>query len=460
MTPAPFTSDLTAQLFGEEEAAAILSDQAFIRHMVTVEAALARACAKVGLVAQADADTLSARLAQMKIAPQALGKGMASAGVPVPALVAILRENCGCEAQALHWGATSQDIVDCAHVLQWRALLSLLEGRLTALLDGMRVASDLHASTMMAGRTRSQIATPITLGLRIATWAQPLIALEAELPRLRAQLLRVQFGGASGAGSAVGDKAEALSAALAQALGLTQGPCWQLDRSGPQALGAWLMRLTAALGKLARDLIIAGRTEIAEMRAGQGGGSSTMPQKSNPVGAEAIVTLAHYSAALQPLLAQAAMPAEERDGAVWALEWLALPQMGMAASASLRRAGVLIETLQADLSQLAAHLQAGQGAVMAEAASFILARYMTRSEAGTHVKNALAKARETGKPLWQVLQDDAELGALEDWSACLAPESARPAAEAMRGRIWASRADRGARDTRAETSPQRPETDG
>ena len=459
MTPAPFTSALTAPLFGEAEAAALLSDQAFIGHMVTVEAALARACATVGLVAQADAATISARLAQIRVAPEQPGAGMASAGVPVPALVTILREACGSEGDALHWGATSQDIVDCAHVLQWRDLLGLLEQRLSALLDGMRAASDAHAGTMMAGRTRSQISTPITLGLRIATWAQPLIALEAELPHLRAQLLRVQFGGASGAGSAVGDKAEALSMALAQELGLTPAPCWHLDRSGPQALGAWLVRLTAALGKLARDLIIAGRSEIGEIRAGQGGGSSTMPQKSNPVGAEAIVTLAHYTAALQPLLAQAAMGQEERDGATWALEWLALPQMGMGASASLRHAGMLVESLRPDIARMTLHLDAGQGAIMAEAASFALARHMTRAEAGAFVKQALAKARETGKTLAQVLHDDAALGALEDWAACLAPVGARPAAEAMRSRIWGARADQDARDRRAATSQQRPETD-
>lgn len=442
MTPAPFTSALTAPLFSEPKAAAILSDDAFVAHMVRVEAALARACAAVGLVEQADADTLAAGLAKMRVAPEHLGAGMASAGVPVPALVAILREGCGVEGQALHWGATSQDIVDCAHVLQWRALLDLLGQRLTALLDAMRAQSNAHSDTVMAGRTRSQIATPVTLGLRLATWAQPLIALEADLPGLKAQILRVQFGGASGTGSAVGDKAEALSLALAQALDLTPAPCWHLDRAGPQALGAWLVRLTAGLGKLARDLIIAGRSEIGELRAGAGGGSSTMPQKSNPVAAEAIVTLAHYTAALQPLLAQAAMAQEERDGAVWALEWLAVPQMGVAASASLHHAQALITSLQADTGRMAAHLDTGQGAIMAEAASFALARHMPRAQAGSVVKQALATARSTGKSLAQVLGEDGALGGLEDWSSCLAPDSASPAAEAMRNRIWAARTTR------------------
>ena len=440
MMPAPFTSALTAPLFGDPEAAEALSDQAFVTHMVTVEAAFARACAVVGLVSAADAEALCTQLAQVRIVPEQLGAGMASAGVPVPALVALLRAGCGEAGQALHWGATSQDIVDCAHVLQWRDLLGLLGHRLTSLLDMMKAQGDAHATTCMAGRTRSQIATPVTLGLRIATWAQPLITLEAELPGLKAQVIRVQFGGASGSGSAVGDKAAPLSAALAQELGLVSAPCWHLDRSGPQALGAWLVRLTAALGKMARDLSLAGRSEIGELRAGEGGGSSTMPQKSNPVGAEAMITLAHYAAALQPLLAQAAMAQEERDGAAWALEWLAMPQMGLTASASLRHAQTLISSLQADTGRLAAHLDTGQGAVMAEAASFALARHMPRAQAGNVVKQALATARSSGTSLAQLLSEDDALGGLEDWPTCLAPESAIPAAKAMQERIWSSRA--------------------
>ncbi|TVP72485.1 MAG: 3-carboxy-cis,cis-muconate cycloisomerase [Rhodobacteraceae bacterium] len=458
MTPAPFTSALTAPLFGDAEAAEILSDQAFIAHMITVEAALARACAAVGLVRPADAEALCVTLAQARISPEQLGTGMASAGVPVPALVAELRKNCGAEGQALHWGATSQDIVDCAHVLQWCALADLLAGRLSALLDAMAALSAAQADTVMAGRTRSQIATPITLGLRIATWAQPLITLEAELPDLKTRLMRVQFGGSSGSGSAVGEKAGVLSMALAQELGLAPAPCWHLDRSGPQALGAWLVRLSASLGKLARDLSLAGRSEIGEIRAGTGGGSSTMPQKSNPVSAEAVISLAQYTTALQPLLAQAAMAQEERDGAAWALEWLALPQMGVAASAGLRHAHALITSLQADLARMAAHLDAGQGAVMAEAASFALARHMPRAEAGRVVKQALEAARNTGTSLAQVLREDDKFGALEDWTRCLAPESAQPAAEAMRARIWALRDGPDARDRRAAISRQKPES--
>ena len=442
MTPAPFTSPLTAPLFGDDEVAAMLSDEAFVARMIEVEGALAVACAKTGLADPAGARRVAERLDTMTIAPGDLGSGMARDGVPVPALVATLRQRLGADGSALHIGATSQDVVDTASVLQWRDLLALIETRLLTLLDALKAASETHAATMMVARTRSQAATPITFGLRIATWAQPLIALEADLPRVRKLLLRVEFGGAAGSASAVGDKGEALTAAFAAELGLDPAPSWHLDRSGPLALGGWFVGLTAALAKIARDLIVSGRTEVGEVRAGQGGGSSTMPQKANPVGAEAIVTLAQYAATLQPLLAQAAAPLEERDGAVWALEWLALPQMAMAAGACLRHAQALVGSMEADGDRMRAQLTAGQGAVMAEAAAVALARHLPRGEAAARVRDALARAQAAGVPLAQVLAADPELGPLEDWPACLAPDSAQPAAEAMRRRIFAARVSR------------------
>jgi len=440
MTPAPFLSPLTAPFFGDAEAADILSDDCFAAQMVRVEAAFARACGLVGLIPAEAAARISARLEGMQPDLEELGTGLASAGVPVPALVAQLQAVLGQDAPFLHWGATSQDIIDCAHLLQWRALIDLLNGRLSALLDGLEAASTEHANTLMAARTRSQIAAPVTFGLRIATWAQPLIAAEAALPAMRAALLRVQFGGAAGSAAAVGSKSTALSAALADELGLRDAPCWHGDRSGILALGAWLTTLTSGLSKMARDLILLGRSEAAEASAGVGGASSTMPQKSNPVAAETVVALAEYAACLHPALIRAASPAEERDGAAWALEWLALPQMGVAAASALRLMTGLIGTVTADPARMTAHLSTDHGAALAEAASFALAAHMPRPEAVVLVKEALALARAEGTDLAQALARHSRSGTLEDWPLRLDMVGQVDAAEAMRRRILAQRA--------------------
>lgn len=439
MTPAPFTSALTGQLFGDPDGQAILSDDAFVGHLIAVEAAFARACGQVGLIPQDAADRISRKLAGLTLSPADLGPGMASAGVPVPALVAKLQSALGADGQYLHWGATSQDIVDCAHLLQWRKMLALLEKRLSALLDLLQAESQAHAGLLMAARTRSQVATPITLGLRLAFWAQPLIGLEQDLPALQARLLRVQFGGAAGSAGAVGPHAASLAMALAQELGLADGPCWHTDRGSILALGGWLSALTAALAKAARDLIVLGRSEIAELRAGSGGGSSTMPQKSNPVAAEAILTLADFTACLQPALSRAAMPLEERDGAAWALEWLALPQMGMSAAAALRHADGLMSSLRADADRMRATLQADHSAVLSEAASFALAAYLPRPEATRIVRSALEQARKAGLSLPEALGMHPETAGLPDLSDKLTPESQVAAARDMAARIFSLR---------------------
>lgn len=439
MTPAPFDSGLLGPLLGDGQAAETLSEARFVAHMITVEAALARACGTVGIIPQDVAARLSDALAQTRIDPRDLGAGTAATGVPVPALVKQLQAGLGADGQFLHWGATSQDIVDCAHVLQWRDMLDMLAARVAQLLDALQHASDAQSETLMAGRTRSQVATPISFGLRIATWAQPLIALDAALPDIRARLLRVQFGGASGSASAVGTHGAALSAELARELGLADAPCWHTDRMSIMAVGGWLAGVSAALAKMARDLVTLGRSEIAEARAGTGGGSSTMPQKSNPVGAEAIITLADWTACLQPALTRAASPMEERDGAAWALEWLALPQMGMATAAALRHAQALADSLTADPARMAVQLDAGNGAVLAEAASFALAAYMPRPQAQEVVKAALARAVENGISLPQALnQHEASCG-LADWTAILSAQSQLAASEVMRTRIFAER---------------------
>lgn len=439
MALSAFDSPMLGGLFADTEAGGLLGDDALVQKMIAVEAALARACAQVGLIPGEAAATLSRELAHATVLPGDLRAGTASAGVPVPALVAALRAIAGPEGRWLHWGATSQDIVDCATILQWRDMLDLLGMRIGAVLDRLEEASAALADQPMAGRTRSQVAVPISLGLRIAQWAQPLIGLERELPGLRARLLRVQFGGAAGSASAVGDKGAALSAALAADLGLLDSPCWHTDRSAVVVLGGWLAALSAALAKLARDLIVMGRSEIAEMRAGAGGGSSTMPQKSNPVAAEAIVTLADFVALLQPGLARAAAPLEERDGAAWSLEWLCLPQMGMATAAALRHAQALADSLRPDPARMAAQLAQDGGAVLSEAASFALSAHMPREAAQAVVKEALAAAQGAGHSLIGQLSQDPRSRDLEIWPERLDAGHLLAPAQDMATRIFAQR---------------------
>lgn len=404
MAVSPLDSAVLAPLFGDAEAGAAFTDAAEVAAMVAVERALARAEGAVGVIPAEAAAAISDGLAGFVPEPAALAAGTLSAGVPVPALVAALRKPLPAEAgQWLHWGATSQDIVDTALALRLQPVLALLDARLAALADTLAAAARRWRDLPFAGRTRSQVAAPITFGLRVAHWRQPLPVLGADLARLAPRLTRVQLGGAVGANSAIFPHGPAVAAALARELGLHDAPAWHTDRAALGAFAGWCAALTGALGKMAGDLILMGRSESGEARAGAGGGSSTMPQKANPVAAETITALARLTACLTAPVHLAALHAEERDGAAWGLEWLVLPQIVVATAAALRHAEGLADTLAPDAERMREVLEAGGGVALAEAASFLLAAHMPRADAQALVKKAVAALPDTGETLAEAL---------------------------------------------------------
>ncbi|MEO1798048.1 MAG: lyase family protein [Pseudomonadota bacterium] len=308
---------LTAPILGDAEIEACLSESAFVAAMGAFEAALAASQAELGIVSVSGARAVQ-ELVQKGLTLEAstLAQGVAEAGVPVPALLATMRADLSDEGrEALHWGATSQDVVDTALCLLFRDALDVIEARLGRLIETLKTQSEQYSKTPMLARTRGQLATPITFGLRVATWARPLIELEAELPALRGRALRVQFGGASGSQSVVAPHGAAISAALAERLGLADAPPWFTDRSGMAALAAWLGRLVAALAKMGRDIVEMSRGEVAELRAGASGGSSTMPHKANPVTAEALITAHAAAQGHLSALGAAALHGEKETGA-------------------------------------------------------------------------------------------------------------------------------------------------
>ena len=386
---------LTDALFGDPDTDRHLTGQAELAAMIRFEAALAEAEAAHGVIPAEAGPAIAQALDGFEIDPADLAAATASARVPIPALVAALRAHVGePHGGFVHWGATSQDVMDTGLVLRVREILGLFEARLCRIIDQLADRTEAHANLPMAGRTRTQIATPITFGLRIAGWLMPLVRCLDRLAELRPRLLLVQLGGASGSLSVLGDKGPAVTADLAQRLrlGIPVKP-WHTERDGIMELGNWLAMVTGLLGRIGADLAIMGRSEIAEARAGSAGGSSTMPQKANPVGAEALVTLARSAAGHSALLHQALLFTEERDGVAWGLEWTALPPLLTATGAALRHAVVLAETLEPDAEAMARNMGLGGGAIHAEALAFALADQMPLGEAQALVKQA---ARQDG----------------------------------------------------------------
>ncbi|MEM7057315.1 MAG: lyase family protein [Pseudomonadota bacterium] len=393
-------------LFGDEEISTHLSAEAEIAAMIRVERALARAQASAGVIPKDMAQTIDQGLKHIEVAPVDLIAGTTQSGIPVPGLVAALRAALPPEAAHwVHWGATTQDIMDNGLVLRLALMLRSLESRLHKLTHQLADMADAHATLPMAGRTRSQIATPITYGLRVAQWMHPLLDLSDRIPAVKEGLKKVQCGGASGANSAIAPDGPAVMEALAKELGLAPSQPWHTNRVILADLSHWCATLTAALASMAGDITLMLRREIGELRLQGGGGSSTMPNKTNPVQAEVMMTLGRRVSGLTASANLAVQHTEERDGPAWMQEWLVLPQILIGTGAALNHAIDLIANISPDSNRMAANLALDGGAAQAETASFALAKHMPRAEAQALVKKAASAAREHERSLIDAVKD-------------------------------------------------------
>jgi len=325
-------------LFGDPEAMALWSAEAQLERFRTVEAALSKALAEVGLVPPDQGARAAAHILTVPVDGVRLAEGCAKDGLPIPNFVAQLKENAPDLAGAIHTGSTSQDIMDTALSLTIRATNDLLLARLATVTDALADIDRRFGATPMMGRTRMQAALPITVGDRIKTWRDPLLAQAASLIALRPQIERLQFGGAVGTRHAYGDKSDAMAEAMARDLGLTNGPVWHTDRSSLVMFANQLAVLSGILGKIGQDMVLMAQQGIDEISLSGGGGSSAMPHKSNPILAELMVTLARYNASQMAAMHHSLIHEQERSGAAWALECMVLPDMAVATARALAAA--------------------------------------------------------------------------------------------------------------------------
>lgn len=394
----PFDGEITAGLYGDAEVAGFFSGEAEVRAMLHVEGAIAAVEADLGIIPETAGRAIEAAAGSVTIPAASLAAGFASAGVPVSALVKEFRSQLAPDVgQWLHWGATSQDVVDTGLVLRLGGVLDLLDARLAELVAALGLAAATHRDTVIAARTRFQMATPTTLGAKIAVWTAPLVRHRARLAELRPRLMQVSFAGASGTNAALQGRGGEVVEGLAAALGLGATPVpWHAARDTMLELGSWFTLVTGTLGKIGADLILLGQSEIGEVTAGTGGGSSTMPHKANPVVPEALVALSRVTAGNLGTLAQAMIHAEERDGTALGVEWFTLPSMAVAAGSALRHGIALAGTLKAHPDRIARTFAGDRGMMMAEAAVFALAEDMPRPEAQALVTAAVKAAGREG----------------------------------------------------------------
>lgn len=441
MAALSFDSALYGGLLSDSETAHLMSDAAEISAMIRVEKALAIVEAKLGIIPAPEAEALVAALDEAFIDPGALGEGMKRDGVAAPALVAALKEQIPpAAAQWLHWGATSQDVAELSLLLRLRQVLDLVGIRLDGLIRTLALMAREHRATICLARTRSQQAAPTLFGLKAANWLQPLLRHRARLDEIRPRLLAVQFGGATGTLSALGTRGIAVMDALADELDLARAEPWHASRDRIEEFAALMAMIATSLGRMGADFTLLAQSEIGEVGFAGAGGSSTLPQKQNPVIAEVLVALARFAATQSGALHQAAIHVNERDGAAWTLEWLALPPLIGATGAALARAGEALEALRVDPARMRGNLAATRGLVLSEAASFALAEHMPRGDAVKIVKQAVAATLAGDRHLFEEIAALTE--APVDWAALREPLPYLTSAQTLVDRIITTAEDR------------------
>lgn len=350
---------------------------AFVGAMLAFELALAQAQAHEGLIPAESATAIAVACGAIEIDVAALvSEGKHSATLAVP-LVAMLKTEVArsspAAAKHVHFGATSQDVLDTAMALCLRACLEEADRALEAAIRSLARRAREHRATPMMGRTLMQPALPITAGLKIARWAAALAHDRERLSEAQAAGLAVQFGGPVGALDALGAKAAAVRHRIAMQLGLADAPAWHVHRNAWIDLLDRIGQVVATAGKIARDVSLLAQPEIGEMqeaapRAGVGA-SSSMPHKRNPVGCAHALAAAATLPGLLAALHGAAVSENERALGGWQAELALVPEIAGALGSSLDFLDIIAASLVVNAERMKANVATyGEGGAFDPAA--------------------------------------------------------------------------------------------
>jgi len=441
---------LYERLFGDGPVAEQLSDRARLQAMLDVELALAEAEAGLGIVPASCVAPIRAAARAELYDVAALGEEAASAGnLAIPLVRQLTQRVAAADEVAsryVHWGATSQDVIDTALVLQLRAAVPLVARQLARGADAAAEHAQRHAAAPMPGRTWLQQATPITFGLKAAGWTELLDRARGRLEAALGEALVLQLGGSSGTLAALGDRGLALAEALGARLQLRVPDApWHAQRDRIAHLACALGVCAGSSGKIARDLGLLAQTEVGEARPAerQGqGGSSTMPQKHNPVAAAVALAAATRAPGLVATLL-AAMPQEhERGLGGWQAEWPVLPELVLVAAGGARAVADALTDLVVDVERMRLHVDESRGVGCAELVALALTPSVGRREAHARVEAGCRRALAEKRALAEVLAEDPVVArhlAPEELRRCTAPENALGSATALVRRILSRR---------------------
>ncbi len=400
-------SEIFKDVFGTADMRRVFSDENMLACYVRAEVALALAQGRTGVIPLEAADTIAREAPKVIFDRQRLKEEAENVGYPILGLVRQLSAACGDAGRYVHWGATTQDIMDTGVVLQVRDALTLIEKDLRHIEAALDKLARKYRDTPMAGRTHLQQALPITFGYKCAIWLSMMQRHQERIEQMRPRVLRAQLGGAAGTLASLGDKGLAVLAEYARELDLAEPDIsWHVARDGLVEAVQVLGLITGSLGKIGFDIMLMMTTEIAEAFepfATHRGASSTMPQKRNPISSE--VMLANSKAVRQHagLMLDAMVQDFERATGPWHIEWMAVPESFILAAGALAQARFMLEGLIVDETRMLTNLGVTRGLIVAEAVMMGLAPHLGRTEAHDLVYAACRQAIAGNSSLADVL---------------------------------------------------------
>src|SRR6266478_4784176 len=442
-------SPLLAPMLSSATMRAVCDDGAYLQHMLDFEAALARAEAATGVIPANAVGPITKACKASSFDLADLAEAATRSGNLAISLVKALTANVAkADADAaryVHWGATSQDVIDSAGMLALRAAIDALLPDLDRAVAGFAKLAHQHRNTAIVARTWLQHALPMPFGLKLAEYAAALHRSRARLLRLRGEALALQFGGAAGTLAALGDNGLRVAERLAQELKLPLPAApWHTHRDRIAEAASVFAILAGTCGKIARDIQLMMQTDVAEAfePAGEGrGGSSTMPHKRNPVAAATALAAATMAPGLAATIFAAQVQDHERSAGPWHAEWPTLPMLQLVTSGALAAIVDIAEGLEVDAARMRVNLDASHGLIMAEAVTMALAEKIGKSEAHHLVEAASKKAVTEKKGLRDVLTTDPKVAAhlsADKLAKLFEPMAYQGASQALIDRLLAS----------------------
>jgi 3-carboxy-cis,cis-muconate cycloisomerase len=411
-------SILFRDAFGTPAMREVFSDYSLISRYAEVEIALAKAEARCGVIPAEAAEEIAKRTDVSALDFDLLRSETDIVGYPILPLVHQMVKQCGDAGRYVHWGATTQDIMDTAVILQVRAGLEIIEADISAMRDILAGLSKRYRDTPMAGRTHLQQALPVTFGYKTAIWLAMFDRHAERLAQLKPRVLLGQFAGAAGTLASLGDKGFEVQTALCDELGLgVPVSTWHVARDGLAEAINFLALVTGSLGKIALDIMMMASTEFGEVYEpfvkGRGA-SSTMPQKRNPISSELMLAAAKGVRQHAGLMLDAMVQDFERATGPWHAEWMAIPESFVLTAGSLHQAKFALGGLIVDENKMVENLDISRGLIVAEAVMMGLASDLGRQEAHDVVYDACRIANEKGMTLADALSADPRVSARID----------------------------------------------